>query len=468
MVNPDEEFSIELSIPDDLTERLVNAANHIKSTLSTIKVVSHYDGDGLSAGAIILATLIRLNKRFHITLQHNLEPKSKIISKLQKEENNLKIFSDLGSSRLDEIEGLKGWSIILDHHSPKRDTNSNNVIHINTHLFGINGTYELSASTLAFLLSIQISPKNWDLLSVALSGAISDKQHKNGFKGLNLQLLQTGLDLGILETHTGFKLPDGSIQQALERATDPYIIGLSNNNLEVEKILDEVNIDPSTNIQSLEKEKAQKLVSYIILKLLEQNVPPEDAEEFVTAKYYCKDFNMELENLSHIINASGRMGQMGIGVAAGLGDKKAVDQALVLRKKHKQYILDGLKNLEKERPKEMSNIQYFYESTAEFAGTFAGIGMMYFFNQSKPVIALTKNSKNIKVSGRGTNRLIKQGLDLSTILSKVSKTVGGNGGGHQIAAGATIPLGKDEDFLRIVNEEVGIQLKNDGKKINGN
>ncbi len=451
----------ELQLPEQMSKRLLDAANLIKSIRGQYKVISHYDGDGLSAGAVISATLLRLNKSFHITLQHNLDPNSAIFSELKTQDKSLKIFTDLGSGSLDEIEALGGWSIILDHHASSRDTKKNNVIHINSHMHGINGSFELSAATLAFLLSIQITDTNWDLLPIALAGAMADKQHKNGFKGLNLQLVKLGLEKSIIEEQLGFKLPENNIQYAIVRSTDPYIIGLTNNESGVLKLLNELGINPDDNIRSLDKNLAQKLISILILNLIEQGVPPEDAEEFITRKFYSTylGLKIELEEFSHVINACGRMRQTGIGVAAGLGDKNAYEVAKDLRATYKQHILDGLHKLEKNGPVEMDHIQYFYEDTAEFAGTFAGIGMMYFFNQEKPVIALTKTEDNIKVSGRGTNRLIRRGLDLAEILSNISKKLNGTGGGHQIAAGATIPKNKDEELLRFVDEEVGKQLK---------
>ncbi len=449
----------ELKLTNEFTARLINAVNLVKPSSKPIKIISHYDGDGLSAGAVICATLIRLEKPFHITLQHNLDPDSKIFSDLKKTKDIVKIFCDLGSGSVSEIEELPGWSIILDHHSPKVDSEKNNIVHINTHLFGINGTYELSAATLAFIFSIQVSDTNWDLLPIALAGAMADKQHKNGFNGMNLQLIRTGLKKDILHEHKALKLPEGSIKQSLLRSTDPYIIGLSNNESGVNDLLSKLKLDPDLKIDQLEKSKLQKLTSYIILKLLDQGVPPEDAQEFITTRYYSTKSNLELEELSHIINASGRMTRMGIGVAAALGDPEALELAIELRKEHKQNILDGLKKLEIEPPKMLENIQYFYEETADFAGTFAGIGMMYFFEQTKPVIALTKDKDKLKISGRGTTRLVNKGLNLAEILFKVSAELNGTGGGHQIAAGATIPVAVEVEFLKRVDEMVGEQLK---------
>jgi nanoRNase/pAp phosphatase (c-di-AMP/oligoRNAs hydrolase) len=53
----------------------------------------------------------------------------------------------------------------------------------------------------------------------------------------------------------------------------------------------------------------------------------------------------------------------------------------------------------------------------------------------------------VKASGRGTKDLIEEGLDLATAMSEAAAAVGGIGGGHNIAAGASIPEGREEDFL---------------------
>ncbi len=44
-----------------------------------------------------------------------------------------------------------------------------------------------------------------------------------------------------------------------------------------------------------------------------------------------------------------------------------------------------------------------------------------------------------------------------------SEAYGGKGGGHNIAAGAQVPLDKIEDFVKTVDEFVGKQLK--GEKL---
>ncbi len=71
--------------------------------------------------------------------------------------------------------------------------------------------------------------------------------------------------------------------------------------------------------------------------------------------------------------------------------------------------------------------------------------------------AYTENG-DVKVSARATQALIDKGLNLSSALKHAAKELNGVGGGHDIAAGATIPKGKEEEFLEIVEKEIKNQL----------
>ncbi len=64
-----------------------------------------------------------------------------------------------------------------------------------------------------------------------------------------------------------------------------------------------------------------------------------------------------------------------------------------------------------------------------------------------PLITLNHKDDMVKISARGNKLLISQGLDLSVALRKAAESVGGVGGGHTIASGASIPPGTEEKFL---------------------
>jgi RecJ-like exonuclease len=69
-----------------------------------------------------------------------------------------------------------------------------------------------------------------------------------------------------------------------------------------------------------------------------------------------------------------------------------------------------------------------------------------------------QNIEMTKASARGTKELVEKGLDLSSAMRRASESVGGTGGGHNIAAGATIPPGKEADFLAEIDRIVSAQM----------
>jgi single-stranded DNA-specific DHH superfamily exonuclease len=85
--------------------------------------------------------------------------------------------------------------------------------------------------------------------------------------------------------------------------------------------------------------------------------------------------------------------------------------------------------------------------------------MQWVGDQDKATICLTRMDKEFKVSSRGTRKLVdKDGLDLSVAMRDAAASVGGVGGGHNIASGATIPLGKDIDFLQALDAIIAKQM----------
>ena len=80
-------------------------------------------------------------------------------------------------------------------------------------------------------------------------------------------------------------------------------------------------------------------------------------------------------------------------------------------------------------------------------------------NRSLPIIAFADTDGGVKVSARGTQDLIRKGLNLSEAMSKISAEVGGAGGGHDIAAGASIPVTAKDEFIRKLDEMIGMQIR---------
>jgi len=78
------------------------------------RVISHYDADGISAAGIMCKALYREGFEFHVSLMRN--PFTKGLERIKNEENEIIIFTDMGSGQIDTIEQLKCKVIIIDHH----------------------------------------------------------------------------------------------------------------------------------------------------------------------------------------------------------------------------------------------------------------------------------------------------------------------------------------------------------------
>jgi RecJ-like exonuclease len=442
-------------IPQDLLNRLSAACDLVSKEEGFIRIVSHYDADGICAAGVLCHALTRKDKKFHIKLTSNL--KDEYIEFLKKDRYPLTIFCDMGSGQLKNLKNLEGNVIILDHHTPIED--SEDPLQINAHFFGINGTSEICASSLAFMFTVVMDENNWDLSALALAGCIGDKQHINGLAGYNAYMVGEAQERGVVKVTDTLNLNGKSVMRALVEGLDPFICGMSGREDRVADFLKNLNIDTETKIQELHDDQTRLLASAVIVRLLAQGVRPERAEGFISKRFWLPQWNLYAGDLSNYVNACGRMDQTGTGLALCLGEEKALSEAIALRKAYKDELRAGLLSLESQGAHEMGNIQFFYTENPSLAGANAGLGMMYVLNQDKPTFTLSVTEKETKVSSRGTNYLISKGLDLAYACRIAAEKVGGRGGGHPIASGASIPLGKEEAFLALLDDIVGQQIE---------
>ncbi|MCK5310136.1 MAG: DHH family phosphoesterase, partial [Thermoplasmata archaeon] len=133
-----------------------------------------------------------------------------------------------------------------------------------------------------------------------------------------------------------------------------------------------------------------------------------------------------------------------------------------LRKGHRKQLVDSIKIMQEIGITQMEFIQFVHVGdmirdtiVGTVAGMLFGSGKI---DDRKPIFALAMADDGIKVSGRGTRQLIDAGLDLSEIMRQAVEKFHGAGGGHNIAAGATVPPEKVNEFLELANEIVGHQL----------
>ncbi|MGZ7135438.1 MAG: DHHA1 domain-containing protein [Methanobacterium sp.] len=444
-----------------LLNRADQACSLIKEHIdkeNIVRVISHNDSDGLSAAGVMCNAISKEGGKFHVTIIPRL--KEEFITKLKSERYKIFVFCDMGSAYPELVSKLKGNVVICDHHqiSGEIEDKFENLVHVNPHLFGMDGTRDISASGVSYI-SVR-GMKNTELSGLALVGAFGDMQCNDEIQGVNKTILDEGMKSGIIEEHEGLKIAyikEEPIYKALAYSFNPALKGISGDPQGAKAFLQEHGLsygikfeDFAPEEKDLLKEELIKLNPKIFHKIytVPREVPP----------------LRNIEDYSRILDACGKNKNYGTGVSICIGEREeALGEGVKLAKKYMDSLVKGIEWIKKEGSISLDNIQYIYTEDKEkkrMLGTISSIGLeLEILNPDKPVIAISRMHDIIKVSGRTTMPMIKKGVDLGYALQEAAKSFNGAGGGHTIAAGAVVPFKEMDNFTDIVNEIVGTQIK---------
>ncbi len=445
---------------EDISQACQDAASLLQSipTTKRIRIVSHYDADGIAAAGVLCTAIYRAGYEFQASLMRN--PFTKGFDRLKNEHNELIVFSDMGSGQIETIESLGCKAIILDHHQYLTAQTSKNIIQINANLFGADGNYDVSGATLSYLFAAALDPANEDLAPLALAGATGDKQFIGGVRGLNKTILENALQKGFLSEQTSIKLYGETIADALYYSVDPYYPDLSGKGKKIETMLEQFHVEKTASIQEIPSETMTSIQSYLLFLLIKAGCQP-NILEMTIRKRYITSHGWELERFADLLDACGKNGYRSLGLSLCLGDGTIWKDAVQVEKDYKEKLLNGLQSFEKGGIHETEGMRYFYSENSSLGGVIAGIAMNYVLDEKKPLFSLTRKETDdeIHVSCRGNQQLVMQGLDLGAAMKTVAGELGGYGGGHKIAAGATIAFGKEREFLKKVDTLLVQQIR---------
>jgi Single-stranded DNA-specific exonuclease len=176
-------------------DKSLDKANEMVKESEDVKIYSHIDCDGISAGAILSLTLDRLE------IDHEIEFINLDQIPGLKKENELTIFSDLGSGQLlDNFQTSQSQVLILDHHPPVRKISDggNGFLEINPNHHGIDGSFQVSGGGMCYLLAETFGYH--DLSWIGVLSAVGDMQNSLSGKltGINEGILQDGINKGLV------------------------------------------------------------------------------------------------------------------------------------------------------------------------------------------------------------------------------------------------------------------------------
>ncbi|SMD31590.1 DHH family phosphoesterase [Picrophilus oshimae] len=415
-----------------------------------VRILAHYDGDGVSSAIILTNALKREGIKFHLSYVSSLDEKG--FRQLYEEEKDVfTIMVDAGSDQAQFISDYNNY-VILDHHF-HRDFKAPG-ININARDFGYNGTTEACGATMAFLMALTMNEDNKDLLPFFVSGVMADKQDIGGFKGLNASIYN---EYNKNKTFHMINIDGSNIHEAITYSTDPFFYNLTGYPDNVNEMLSSLNIDPEKHVYDLDNAEMLRLGKALSLRLLSQNIGIDGIKYLETDVIMFDEIKMSSKLLSDIIDGNSRIGANSIPVQYFLGDKSVENEMNSNRRIFKTKLIDYIYR-SKNNIKENDYLRYFYAPESEMAGPITGTMALYLFDVKKPIIGFNAGTENIKVSSRGTRHLVSRGLNLSVVMREASQRVGGSGGGHDIAAGAVIPLDTEKKFIDYCSEIIKSQL----------
>jgi RecJ-like exonuclease len=250
--------------------------------------------------------------------------------------------------------------------------------------------------------------------------------------------------------------------QFLSYCDDPYIPGISYREDKAIELLNELKIQhENRKYVDLDSEERKNLIS-ALAKILINYGQLKKVNELVGESYVFpnrpKDETYEANEFSTLLNACGRHSQPDIGVRVCLGDQSAYAEAKALLQHHRKMLRTGIEYASSK----IQNLDAFYFLDGRgiidegIIGTVCGMAFQQ--KWTRPIIGISLGDEGtIKISGRGSKFLVEKGLNLGDLMKKATVEIGGVGGGHRIAAGASIPKEKLNDFLKFCGKYLKVK-----------
>lgn len=447
-----------------------------------VLVVSHIDADGVSAAGIASFALDYIGMKNKIVFTKKLD--EAFIKKLEEEKPELVWFTDLGSGSVHMLGGLE--CVITDHHTPsghygesKKQWKTlfdfsdagNTPLQVNPHFAGRNGELDISGAGTTYLVARALDKELVCLAQLAVVGAVGDMQDRNAGRltGTNAEIVAEGEKAGVIERMEDLNLfgrETRPLWKMLQYASDLQIHGITDDYEGSLNFFMELEIDLKRGEKWRTWADLRKSEKSQIVAALARMVPREKfiGEVYLFPKEKKGTPLHEAKEFATMLNSCGRYDQPELGLALCKGDRgEALDLAYGLRNGHKKQLMDSLTIIESIGITQMKNIQHV--NTGELVrdtilGTVAG--MLLSSGKAdplKPLFAMGNSDDGIKVSGRALRPLVERGLNLADIMKEVAGKLGGVGGGHNIAAGATIKPGQEKEFLELADRIVGRQIE---------
>ena len=440
-----------------------------------ITVVSHVDADGMAAAGVVASCLYELDAPFRVRIVPWLD--DDLASELASGSEGPFVFTDIGSSYMDLLAQHLGTRevIVLDHHPPSGSPPPG-WVEVNPHNHGLDGSVDVSGAGVAYLVARELNRSFKRLAPLAVVGALGDMQDRFSGRqlgGLNEIAVRDAVEASLLQVVKDlvfYGRETRPLHKAITYTTSPFIPGVTYCEDVVNSILAKAGIrlkedDRWRTVSDLSDEEKGRLLDTLAAFLASRGQSPELVRELVGAVYtLVKEEPLtplrDAREFASLLNACGRMERPDLGVVVCMGDRgKGLEEAMSVLEEYRSSLAKHISWIYSEPGalEERANIVVLHGGSVISDKMIAAVASIVASGSSfrKPLVAyaLSPDGEMVKVSAR-----IPPGgpeLDIGALLREAAAQCGGQGGGHDVAAGARVPADRVERFLALVDELVG-------------
>ncbi|MDH7509362.1 MAG: DHH family phosphoesterase [Methanomassiliicoccales archaeon] len=470
-----------------------NAAKDIAEILlgaTRVSIIAHIDADGICGASIASTALEREGIEHSVRFVKRLDEME--IARINGDPADVVWLVDMGSGVYSKIS--HPCACVTDHHLPEPSAGQRMAKgrisllsflqkHLNPHLFGIDGSLHISGAGTTYMVAREMAEKNKDLAPLAIVGAVGDLQDSAECRltGINTLILEEAREqkkMTAIRDIRIFGRETRPISKMLQYSTDPILPQLTNDAVSCERFLAHLDIplvegEVWRSWVDLTFEEKRKIASALCHHLLDSGSGHWAVKRLIGDVYIIEDERPktalhDAKEFSTLLNACGRYGEGHIGMRICKGDRgEALQSGMRLLQNHRGNLADAIALVKEVGVIKGRAVQYFH-GRDEILDSIVGIvaGMVLGSGEVSidiPIVAFAYSEENkVKVSARATRELVRKGLDLAEAVKRASERVGGIGGGHNIAAGATIDSGKEMQFIeeieRIIEEQLSTRF----------
>ena len=469
-----------------MSDRLTDALKHFCEKLRTsieggneVSIITHLDADGIIAGSIMAMALRRMGARYSVRAVSDMN--SSVVENMKAEGRDFYVITDLGGGWASNLrKALDNKWVIIDHHEITEEeilTDDEAQI-LNPWKFGIDGGKEVSAGGMAYMVASTLDLKNRDLSAIAVVSAVADRQDqgdKRSFFGLNAEILKTAQSLGLVSVDIDIILTGRETRpphEALAYTLFHYIDGLTWNSEACYVLLKNAGIKLKDNggrwrvLAEFSQEEKSAIVEAVAKfvgssdkRLSEILLDDLIGYVYTLAREDKRSLLRDAREFSTMLNACGRIGRAGVGIALCMGDRNtALSTGEEIMSTYKMTLRNNISTIfsEKWRLADDGKTTFVNGDGILEESMLGAVSSLLsrspsFWGRVLFVRTLTKDG-TYKFSSRKCLHCKSQ-ANLGVIMRQCSKALNGAGGGHSAAAGCSIPSSALEDFIAGIKEE---------------